>query len=91
MGVGLVEGAQNARAALPSGFSDTVALSGLTNPTQLEFASDGSILVDWRPLSRLSSHERARAVALMTSEDASVDDVTVREVVAGGRFSMGLR
>ncbi len=43
--VGLVEGAQNARAALPSGFSDTVVLSGLTNPTQLEFASDGSILV----------------------------------------------
>ena len=43
--VGLVKGAQNAHAALPSGFSDNVVMSGLTNPTQLEFASDGSILV----------------------------------------------
>ena len=42
--VGLIKGAQNAHAALPSGFSDTVVMSGLTHPTQVAFASDGSIL-----------------------------------------------
>ncbi len=32
-------------AALPTGFSDTIALSGLTNPTNVRFASDGRIFV----------------------------------------------
>ena len=39
------QGAQNAHAALPSGFSDSVVMSGLTNPTQVAFASDGSVLI----------------------------------------------
>ena len=43
--VGLVESAQTAHAALPTGFSDNVVLSGLVNPTQVQFASDGSILI----------------------------------------------
>src|SRR3954447_12534649 len=30
---------------LPSGFRDSVVLSGLTNPTVLQFASDGRIFV----------------------------------------------
>jgi glucose/arabinose dehydrogenase len=40
-------GGQQAAVAstLPSGFSDTVVLSGLTNPTVLQFASDGRIFV----------------------------------------------
>src|SRR5262252_3496044 len=32
-------------ATLPNGFSDSVVLSGLTNPTVLQFASDGRIFV----------------------------------------------
>ncbi|HEX4433107.1 MAG TPA: PQQ-dependent sugar dehydrogenase [Frankiaceae bacterium] len=43
--VALVQTAQTAHAALPTGFSDNVVLSGLVNPTQLDFAPDGSILV----------------------------------------------
>src|ERR1700760_3063522 len=43
--VGLVQGAQNAHAALPSGFSDNVVLSGLNTPTNLEFAPDGTIFI----------------------------------------------
>ncbi len=43
--VGLIEGAQNARAALPAGFSDTVVLAGLNTPTNLEFAPDGTIFI----------------------------------------------
>jgi glucose/arabinose dehydrogenase len=43
--VGLVQGAQTAHAALPTGFSDNVVLSGLTTPTQVQFAPDGSILI----------------------------------------------
>jgi glucose/arabinose dehydrogenase len=34
-----------AASTLPSGFRDTVALSGLTNPTVVQFASDGRIFV----------------------------------------------
>ena len=34
-----------AASTLPSGFHDTVALSGLTNPTVVQFASDGRIFV----------------------------------------------
>ena len=30
---------------LPSGFRDSVVLSGLTNPTVLQFAADGRIFV----------------------------------------------
>src|SRR5215475_937065 len=41
-----VGGQQAAVAAtLPNGFSDTVVLSGLTNPTVLQFAADGRIFV----------------------------------------------
>ena len=47
--VGLVQGAQNAHAALPSGFSDAVVISGLNNPTQL----------DSPPTARSSSRRRA--------------------------------
>ena len=32
-------------AALPAGFTDSVAISGLTNPTVIQFASDGSIVI----------------------------------------------
>ena len=43
--VGLIQGAQTAHAALPTGFSDNVVLSGLNTPTNLEFAPDGTILI----------------------------------------------
>jgi len=31
--------------ALPSGFQDSVVLSGLTNPTTVQFAKDGRVFV----------------------------------------------
>lgn len=68
----------------PNGVGKTTlirAIAGLHAP------SGGSLLVDGRALRNLPAQERARAVALMTSEDAGVDDVSVRDVVAGGRFS----
>ena len=51
MGLGLIAsvsplGAPAANAAaLPAGFVETVAISGLVNPTNVEFASDGRVFV----------------------------------------------
>ena len=42
LAVGAVRGAPSASAAVPSGFQETVAFSGLTNPTVVRFASDGA-------------------------------------------------
>ena len=41
----LLSGAQHAPAAPPSGFQETVAFSGLSNPTAISFAPDGRVFV----------------------------------------------
>lgn len=38
-------GSTDARGALPSGFQETVVLTGLTNPTAVQFAPDGRVFV----------------------------------------------
>ena len=37
--------AATSAASLPTGFTDSIAIAGLTNPTVVQFASDGSIVV----------------------------------------------
>jgi uncharacterized repeat protein (TIGR01451 family) len=43
--VGAAKGGSAATAALPSGFQESVVFSGLTNPTTINFASDGRVFV----------------------------------------------
>ena len=46
IGVGQLAGTRAGAAAIvPSGFSDTVAISGLTLPTDVAFAADGRVFV----------------------------------------------
>lgn len=68
----------------PNGVGKTTFLRAAAG---LHALSAGSLHVGGRALGRLDAVERARLVALMTSEDAVVEDVTVREVVATARFS----
>lgn len=68
----------------PNGVGKTTLLrtvAGLHRPAA------GTLTVDGRAPETLDAAERARRVAFMTSEDAAVDDVSVRDVVATGRFS----
>ena len=43
--VGSAGGAKSATVAVPAGFQETTAFSGLTNPTVVRFASDGRVFV----------------------------------------------
>lgn len=68
----------------PNGVGKTTLLRAAAG---LHAITGGSLTVDGRALSGLDPAERARTVALMASEDAAVEDVTVRDVVATARFS----
>lgn len=68
----------------PNGVGKTTLLRAAAG---LHAISAGSLTVDGRVISTLDAVQRARLVALMTSEDAAVEDVTVRDVVATGRFA----
>ncbi|MGA7746919.1 MAG: ABC transporter ATP-binding protein [Candidatus Aquilonibacter sp.] len=46
----------------------------------------GQIVLDGTPLRTLSPSERARAIAFVTSDDAMIETLRVRDVVAIGRF-----
>ena len=56
------------------------ALGGLHHPHA------GTVRVDGAVLERLSSSERARRVALIEADNAAIDNISVREVVALGRL-----
>ena len=52
--VALTAGADSARAGtVPAGFTDSVAISGLTNPTAARFAPDGRVFVDGGTIHRV--------------------------------------
>lgn len=55
-------------------------LSGLAAPVS------GSVTIDGTPLHALSSMERARRIAFVTSDDVMSEALRVRDVVAIGRF-----
>src|SRR2546430_10348235 len=47
-----------AAATLPGGFQESIALSGLTEPTAVRFASDGRVFVAEKKIGRESCRER---------------------------------
>ena len=46
----------------------------------------GTILLDGRPIDAIDPLERARIVAFMVSDDSAIESLTVRDVVAAGRY-----
>ena len=68
----------------PNGVGKTTLLRTIAG---LHPPAAGTLTVGGAAPAALDAPSRARSVALMTSEDAAVDDVSVREIVAAGRFS----
>jgi iron complex transport system ATP-binding protein len=66
-----------------NGVGKTTLLRGIAG---LAPAAAGTIALDGRAVARLGALERARSVALVTSDDVLLDALRVREVVAIGRF-----
>ena len=67
----------------PNGVGKTTllrAIAGLHPP------SGGTLAVNGKPVSQYSPTERARAIAFMVSDDSPVESMSVRDVVASGRF-----
>lgn len=67
----------------PNGVGKTTLLRTITG---LHRAARGSIEIDRAPIHTLTPVERARRVAYVTSDDALTDALTVRDVVAIGRY-----
>jgi glucose/arabinose dehydrogenase len=66
--------ARPAGAAVPSGFSDSVVLSGLVNPTVVQFASDGRIFVGQKDGRIFVYHTLGGPATLFADLRAQVDD-----------------
>ncbi len=67
----------------PNGVGKTTLLRSLCG---LRSPQGGSIVLDGRDIAHLTPLERARHIAFVTSDDAMTDALTVRELVAIGRF-----
>lgn len=67
----------------PNGVGKTTLLRAICG---IRPAIAGRISLDGTPLRTLSPSERARAIAFVTSDDAMIETLRVRDVVAIGRF-----
>lgn len=67
----------------PNGVGKTTLLRTLAGLRRIE---SGAIVMDSREVGSLSPTERSRAIAFVTSDDVFTDRLTVREVVAAGRY-----
>jgi ABC-type cobalamin/Fe3+-siderophores transport system ATPase subunit len=67
----------------PNGVGKTTLLRTLAGLRPIE---SGAVLMDSRELGSLSPVERSREIAFVTSDDVFADRLTVREVVAAGRY-----
>jgi glucose/arabinose dehydrogenase len=66
--------ARPAGAAVPSGFSDSIVISGLVNPTVVQFASDGRIFVGQKDGRIFVYHSLGGAPTLFADLRTQVDD-----------------
>ncbi len=67
----------------PNGVGKTTLLRAIAG---LHPIGAGAILLDGRPIAEMASHERARRVAFVTGDELLLDALSVRDVVAIGRF-----
>jgi iron complex transport system ATP-binding protein len=67
----------------PNGVGKTTLLRAIAG---LHPAGDGAILLGGGPLAQLSALERARRIAFVTGDELLLDALSVRDVVAIGRF-----
>ncbi len=67
----------------PNGVGKTTLLRTLAGLRRIE---SGSVATDSRELGSFSPAERSREIAFVTSDDVFADRLTVREVVAAGRY-----
>ena len=68
----------------PNGVGKTTLLRTLCS---LQPAFSGQVRIDGASMATLSALERAKRVALVTTDEALIDALTVREVVGIGRFA----
>jgi iron complex transport system ATP-binding protein len=67
----------------PNGVGKTTLLRTLAGALRV---ARGTLRLDGSDISALASVERARRIAFVTSDDAPLDDVRVRDVAATGRY-----
>lgn len=68
----------------PNGIGKTTLLRAIAG---LKALAGGTIAIDGAPIASLSAHERARRIAFVAADEAPVEALRVRDVVATGRYA----